>query len=999
MDVARSKSELLQQQVMQAWRERWSDVQWSTEIKKIVPRGMSGDAFSLAEILLNQIFVGPTPNSLILTYLEHAISCQIVSCTAIFNSIITYEDICIQRPYCMKGLLDILFICVSKLGGHTMDEGMYLAKSYLRVVLWLLDSITACVEKIKDTTTKVDVMMTHMLDILIDRFHKMVCMTGVSRLLLFIGKSEDEEAWRTVQEAVMRVKESLTVSEPESGQPTPVFMKKELKEKVLRSMQDVLKIPYIQIPVTQHTNSIVVKGTSCIINMITFLEAAINITNDVQCFVDQILLIEKVQHIQRHTLVKELCHSALLGLVDHIDSVDELKWHAFAFVKLPQIFSCLKSGPSFGRGIKELLRLNTLLDTADSKSKCDCLQHLLSQCVKLDVISEALSNEYIQQRANQRNAVLPSKKESSPLPNATLIQQAETMATSILSEKTFNDPDFSKIQEDLLGVLGHLIAGKSFDLIVAAEAGTGKLKIFTSKLIRFNEWAKNASGEGGKQSQVRALLFDFTFLMLCHIAQMYGVQMVLDKTDSFFESWIVGCLPSANQAKPLESMIKADQNKVELLLMHCATGMEFKTSLVRWHEACACAPQVMEEILNAWLHNTISASDVKKIIDNMKSKLHCLSVCVVAWLCSYLRSLQNSERDKAKQMLLMFMAANTIDSTLVPYDKERNTIKVNVIKKMTRMSMGGLEVNPEFGLKTSSSASAIETLSSIFHGLIQQGFMNKALFTAIEQLQSCLGVEYFCRSVIDEVLKLNSKADLMIAVEIALGMFYINIEQICPILIKKVIPLLISDTNNNKRISGARGHALACIVVWTIASAITYSNNTKDFKIKDERQGRGTKRPRSEFEKEDTGGLKDEGRLLSNSKLRRLLSSPEDDSTPEVTGSQSTGFIVPNVHYLIADPLNRAIATLLQLFSSVIQSGNAGPRSEFINIFFQELLHCNDAVVKHVLQFAAASMVDHLLCVTTSGGSLFFEFVMAVSNLGSSTARNMAIKALCVRKR
>ncbi|XP_071966151.1 mediator of RNA polymerase II transcription subunit 24-like isoform X2 [Antedon mediterranea] len=912
MDVqTRYKSELLQQQIMKAWRERWSEVQWSIEIKKIIPQGVSGDLFNLADILLNQIFVGPTPNSLILSYLEHAISCQIVSCTAVFNSMVTYEDICIQRPYCMKGLLDILFICVSKLGGHCiMDDCLQLVKSYMKVVLWILDSMKYCIEKIKDTSSKPDVMITHMLDMIVERLMKVVCLTSLSKLLLFIGKMEDEEAWKLIHNASIKVKESLNITETEGGLPTPVFIKKELKEKVLRSLQDIVRIPHIRIPstATLQTNSIEVKGTSFIINMITYLEAAINITNDVQCFVDQVLLIEKVQHIQRHVIVKELCHSALLGLVDHIDSADELKWHAFTFVKLPKIFSCLKSGTAFGQGIKELLWLNTLLDTVDSKSKCDCLHHLLSQCVKLDVITEAQSNEYIQERANQRNTVIPSKKDLNPLPNAMLILQAETMASTILSEKTFNDPDFSKIQEDLLGVLGQLIEGKSFNLIVAAEAGTGKLKIFTSKLIRFNEWAKNASGEGGKQSQVRALLFDFTFLMLCHIAQMYGVQMVLDKNDSFFESWIVGCLPTENQPKPLESMIKADQNKVEILLMHCANSMEFKTSLVRWHEACACAPQVMEEILNAWIHNTISTSDVKKIVDNMKSKLHSLSVCVVSWLCSYIRGLQNSEREKANKMLLMFMSPNAVDSVFTSRDKERNTIKVNVIKKMTLVSMGGHEVNPEFGLKTNSSASSIETLSFIFQCLMNQGFINKSTFTGIEQLQSCLGIESFCRAVIDEVLKFNSKADLMIAVEIALGMFYINIEQTCPMLIKKVIPLLISDTNNNKHISGPRGHALACVVVWTIASAITYSMKTKDLKIKEERQGRGTKRPRSEFEKEDAGSLKDDGRV-TNSKLRRLLSSPEEDA-PEPSGNQSSGkFIVSNINHLLTDPINRAIGS------------------------------------------------------------------------------------------
>ena len=44
-------------------------------------------------------------------------------------------------------------------------------------------------------------------------------------------------------------------------------------------------------------------------------------------------------------------------------------------------------------------------------------------------------------------------------------------------------------------------------------------------IFRINEFARQACGEGIKAAQIRAQLFDVTFLMLCHIIQLYGIEV------------------------------------------------------------------------------------------------------------------------------------------------------------------------------------------------------------------------------------------------------------------------------------------------------------------------------------------------------------------------------------------------------------------------------------------------------------------------------------------
>lgn len=44
---------------------------------------------------------------------------------------------------------------------------------------------------------------------------------------------------------------------------------------------------------------------------------------------------------------------------------------------------------------------------------------------------------------------------------------------------------------------------------------------------RINEFAKQTQGEMGKMAQTRIMLFDISFLMLCHISQVYGLEVNL----------------------------------------------------------------------------------------------------------------------------------------------------------------------------------------------------------------------------------------------------------------------------------------------------------------------------------------------------------------------------------------------------------------------------------------------------------------------------------------
>lgn len=61
------------------------------------------------------------------------------------------------------------------------------------------------------------------------------------------------------------------------------------------------------------------------------------------------------------------------------------------------------------------------------------------------------------------------------------------------------------------------------------------------------------------------------------------------------------------------------------------------SSQVKWHEVCLHVPAAIKEVLLAWEHGAVTPTDVKRILDAMRSRMCCLPVCAAAWLCSYMQ--------------------------------------------------------------------------------------------------------------------------------------------------------------------------------------------------------------------------------------------------------------------------------------------------------------------------------------------------------------------------
>ncbi|KAG8139977.1 putative Mediator complex subunit 24 isoform 1 protein [Naja naja] len=139
----------LKQAILQAWKERWSDYQWAINMKKFFPKGTTWDILNLAEALLEQAMIGPSPNPLLLSYLKYAISSQMVSYSTVLMAISKFDDF--SRDLCVQSLLEIMDMFCDHLSCHgKAEECIGLCRALMSVLIWMLRCAAFYTEKLKE---------------------------------------------------------------------------------------------------------------------------------------------------------------------------------------------------------------------------------------------------------------------------------------------------------------------------------------------------------------------------------------------------------------------------------------------------------------------------------------------------------------------------------------------------------------------------------------------------------------------------------------------------------------------------------------------------------------------------------------------------------------------------------------------------------------------------------------------------------------------------------
>ncbi|XP_031147212.1 mediator of RNA polymerase II transcription subunit 24 isoform X2 [Sander lucioperca] len=976
----------LKQAILQAWKERWSDYQWAINIKKNFPKGATWDYLNLAEALMEQAMIGPSPNPLILSYLKYAISSQMVSYSSVLTALSKFDDF--SRELCVTSLLEIMDMFCHRLSCHgKAEECIGLCRALLGVVVWLLQGCAWYCEKLRELGPSASTEAS--LRACQERLYNLMNSTK-NRALVHIARLEEQGSWSSVEQSVLRVTDGLGCVPNQT-----------LRTKLEESLSLVKGIPLM----LSEQSDPRFHASFPSVHAFVMLEGTMNLTGETQPLVEQLMMIKRMQRIPAPLFVLEIWKACFTGLIESPEGTEELKWTAFTFLKIPQVLLRLKKYPQGDKGqdfmedvniaFQYLLKLTPLLDKADQRCNCDCLSMLLQECNKLGLLSDS------------NTACLTSKREFAPRlktaenaniqPNPGLILRAEPTVTNIL--KTV-DADHSKSPEGLLGVLGHMLSGKSLDLLLAAAAATGKLKSFARKFIKLNEFPKHISGEGSKSASVRALLFDISFLMLCHVVQTYGSEVILsDPSPSgetpFFETWLQTCMPEEGKTlNPDHPCFRPEPGKVESLVTLLNNSSEMKLVQVKWHEICLSTPAAILEVLNAWENGVLSVEAVQKITDNIKGKVCSMAICAVAWLVAHVRMLGRDEREKPQTMIRQLVTPLYGEST--QFYNERVIIMSSIMEHMCadvfqqtattlRPPVEGQEPIPYRNLLPAKDPIHV-ALSKQFQTVLRKGWVDSRALHLFESLLNMGGVFWFTNNLVKELLKETRQEWANRVVELLYSIFCLDTQQITLTLLGTILPDLLTDSAHWHSLADPPGKALAKLSVWCALSS--YSSHHKG-----SFSARQRKRQREDIEDYNSLFPLDD---TQPSKLMRLLSSNEDEpaalSSPG-DRSMSSSLSASQLHTVnMRDPLNRVLANLFLLISSILGSKMAGPHTQFVQSFMEECVECLEQGSRgSILQFMPFTMVSELVKLPALAKP---RVVLAITDLTLPLGRRVAAKAI-----
>ncbi|XP_059582953.1 mediator of RNA polymerase II transcription subunit 24 isoform X4 [Alligator mississippiensis] len=946
----------LKQAILQAWKERWSDYQWAINMKKFFPKGATWDILNLAEALLEQAMIGPSPNPLILSYLKYAISSQMVSYSTVLTAISKFDDF--SRDLCVQSLLEIMDMFCDRLSCHgKAEECIGLCRALMSALNWLLRCAAFYTEKFKEMLDQA--AAENQLKMCLERLEKILD-SMKNRALIHIAKLEETSSWSTVEQSLVKLGENLNnLSSPQ-----------------LQSQADecISLIKSIPTMLSAHSDQLNKTGFPTI-HAVVLLEGTMNLTGETQPLVEQLMMVKRMQRIPSPLFVLEIWKACFVGLIESPEGTEELKWTAFTFLKIPQVLVKLKKYPQGEKDFTEdvncafefLLKLTPLLDKADQRCNCDCTSLLLQECSKQGLLSETnMTNLTAKRTADREHAPrLKSAENANIQPNPGLILRAEPTVTNIL--KTM-DADHSKSPEGLLGVLGHMLSGKSLDLLLAAAAATGKLKSFARKFIKLNEFTKHISGEGSKAASVRALLFDISFLMLCHVAQTYGSEVILSESSPtgevpFFETWMQTCMPEEGKIlNPDHPCFRPDSTKVESLVALLNNSSEMKLVQMKWHEACLSISAAILEILNAWENGVLTFESIQKITDNIKGKVCSMAVCAVAWLVAHVRMLGLDEREKSLQMIRQLATPLYSENTLQFYN-ERVVIMSSILEHMCA------DVLQQTATQIKFPSTGMDTIP--YWNLLPPKKPIKEVLTGV-----------FTK----ELLKETRKEHTLRAVELLYSVFCLDMQQLTLTLLGHILPNLLTDSSKWHMLMDPPGKALAKLSVWCALSSYSSHNRGQASARQKKRHREDIEDYISLFPLDDT----------QPSKLMRLLSSNEEDAnilSSPTDRSMSSSLSASQLHTVsMRDPLNRVLANLFLLISSILGAKTAGTHTQFVQWFMEECVDCLEQGSRgSILQFMPFTMVSELVKVSTMSSP---KIVLAITDLSLPLGRRVAAKAI-----
>lgn len=1119
--------------LLAAWRGKLSNEEWENRIKKVLPRGVNGDVYDLADCLLKQALVGPVPNQLFISYLKHAVQCELVSHGAVLSSISNQpinlrSSSLLNRTSPIICLLEFLKSFRERiLCKGTEIECLNLCHSLSELIHWLLKCIQLTIDSMINTlqqsttnqlsgsTINASNQQTNssqnnlqndttlgIIDLCTETIHYFIN-RPFTKSLLFISKIEysrefDENILKTVQSIQQKLVSCPNLQFIHERIPhfkilnqlSLTFDSRELHPSVVAAQQlrclQTHRIRSTQVTSSsnserriQHQLSTYVHDSTTNYALFNSLyplvasDAVLRLARPHRHLARQIVTITNFYSAPIYMTYCELIRVCMIGLIDAGKSKLKASWPFFTFLKLPKLLielsklfkkqqdsalatmtdsSSTNQSSNFINDLKlsfeRLCAYAPLVDEAEYKCNCDFFKCLVKELIKNDPSLMQLKN--LDFRTFPARRPITTNNNDSKW-GCHMMLKTEPVVTSML--ETLNS---EQDPTELFAILCQQCSGISFDFTLNAAAATGRLHLFVKRLVEHNELYRMPKNDlPPKHQQARALNFDITFLILIFIAQRYGPELIDKDQRTTFNRWYHECYNQETCFNCPKEMLKdCDEEIVTSLIRQLADpNSDVRLKSVNWHEICFNMPKAISEILNAWNQGSLNDDDIVVIIERIRSKMCFLAVVAATWLQCYIKTLNEVDRSKPLFLLNSFSKASpqakqqsqmVSDSSELKSDgySERSSLLSAIIRRMYFELMPSKSLNANghntanrkgsIGVVSSNNSSGdsddsqdesvyhsykgrfISTLSTqeIFLANAKQclssGWIDFDSLNSLNSLFKIIGSECFTNLIVEQILTSHeSPSDLSRAVNIAFGLFHLDIEACAFALLKDTIPSWLMGEKKQTLLSQPRAFALANLTVMTIIEVFT---NLKAAAQSSDTGTTTTTNLLDQDKKFVLNGIKQEpgqpqkdlsmvvDNVVSNTpSIGGSLNGPKETKRIKLLQEQLTA--TGNGKGLNADTLGRleklndCIADLMRLFKEIMSDPVMSQRTLFPVLFLEQTVVCaREGSTMVTVHLQPEILLD---IINLFSSELTFELVLAISNLSSTNSRKYAAKAMC----
>ncbi|EDW79003.1 uncharacterized protein Dwil_GK12010 [Drosophila willistoni] len=971
-----------------AWRERWSDSQWGINIKKVLPRGVSGDVYNLADCLMQQAVIGSTANPLVLNYLKHSLCAHLVSHAAVLRCIAKYDKL--ERVYSVTALLEFLIGIIDGVTCRIKSEETLLPSAVVQLVLWLLQIFGRTVQHY-ELYGEISAEQSYMLDqtcVVIDRLSQHQFLLSI----LFVGCHEEFDCYARIRDKYASIKGSLTNSNFTLNSPGVEQQLHQLAYIDTKHL-DMQNLNSPQQPAE--------KISYCVQPLLA-VEVLLNPCKDTSYYVAELQMLQRLKGYTNTRLFYEIIRAGFLTLSNVADTSPDTMWGAFMFFKMPHIIKQLhvlqripgeqpppvEYIPELVEALELLIEDNLLLDFMDTKCSCNMIEFLLNDWTKQQLVNDVHVKKFASQREAASLLLKKCDNGQQTPSNINFIKRAEVPLSGVIKTLCTN-----KVQ-DMVNVLCQVPVGNSFELILSVATVEGRLKTFVTRLIQCNENSKPQPGELGKLSVIRSTLFDVSFLMLTSIVQTYGSDIVLsERGDSFFEKWVRECMVERNKLKnPRQILALCDDAIVDELLLNLSKPetSQLKPSNLSWQDICLNLPGVLHHVLIAWEQETLSSADVKNILDNIKRRLFSFSVCATSFLCAYMYSVRETELLKPLNMIQQFLAPLTSEELSSQENaKERLALSYQIIRKMQH------DVHPAPTTKSRliSHTPLIDQFREVWRSVSDAGHLPVRAAQTLESLMLAGGAAWLATQLVEQLLTYKYTQDMAKAMDIVFAVMHLDIERSTEALLQFVVaPLMIrrqgDDINEPQSLVLAR-LCVSCIIscLETRSSSACVASFKKRSRSHDEEDMTANtpkvRKVMGDGNSDNSNDFADASGLVGSGTGKTLLSSTATSSDVRATPQN------------LKESLQSSIQHIFGVFVQFVSGDELSPKAIFVYQFISLLIECGGERVAPVLRLLPSNLVQQLLKVMATE-DIGVGLISRLYDLRSTAGRQSAVTDLCL---